>query len=105
MRQSKKRAKKLREARELASALRRFSRALVKRAGEGDLEALEALMQAKQAMDVAVGEAARALNQPCIYVGGTKVGYSWSDIGAAVGISRQQAHRQWSTPTTKALNS
>lgn len=97
------RTKAQREARELGQALDRFSRALIRRAAAGDLEALEALSLAKRAMDHAVGEAARALNEPCVWIGGQKVGYSWAEIGAAMGMSRQQAHRQYSQSHVKQL--
>ena len=92
---AKSRSKQHREAAELAAMLRRMSKALVRRAGEGDLDALEALAVVRAAINEAVGEAAYALHEPCVWMNGEKVGYSWAEIGGVLGISRQSAHQQF----------
>lgn len=75
-----------REAPELASFLRRMARAFVRRAGEGDLEVMSALLDSIAALEEAAGEAARQLNA---------AGYSWTDIGREAGMKRQSAHQRW----------
>lgn len=83
------RRRKEREAPELAGFLRRMARALVRRAAAGDLEALAALVESRDALDVAIGDAARALHydftQP----------YSWGEIARELGISRQAAQQRF----------
>lgn len=96
---AKHRSRQHREAMELAGMLRRMGKALVRRAAEGDLEALEALTHARAAIDDAIGDAAAALHQPCVWVRGEKVGYSWAEIGGVLGISRQAAHQQFGKRT------
>lgn len=89
------RRKTHREAPELAAFLRRMARALVRRAGEGDLEALSALVDARTAIDAAIGQAARALHdldpEP----------YSWTDIGRELRISRQAARQMYGRKDTQ----
>src|SRR5690349_2760645 len=82
-----------REALELAAFLRRMGRALVRRAGDGDLDALVALVDSRAALDVAIGDAARALHT--WRVDGVHDGYSWAEIGRAVGISKQAAQQRF----------
>lgn len=83
------RRKKDREALELAGFLRRMARALVRRAAGGDLDALAALVESRDALDAAIGDAARALHydfhQP----------YSWGEIARELGISRQAAQQRF----------
>lgn len=88
------RRRKDREALELASFLRRMARALVRRAAAGDLDALVALVESRNAIDNAISDAARALHDwddP-----GTHAGYSWSEIGRELGITRQAAQQRFS---------
>lgn len=80
------RARKWREAPELEAFLKRMARALTRRAAEGDLEALSALHGAAQAVDDAMGQAARELHG---------FGYSWTEIGREVGLTRQGARQRW----------
>lgn len=81
--------RKYREAPELAAFLRRMGRALVRRAGEGDLEALSALLDSIAALEAAAGEAARALVDP------DGPAYSWGEVGREVGMTRQAARQRW----------
>lgn len=83
-----KRSKREYEAPDMAGFLRRVSRALVRRAGEGDLETLSAISQVHADMAAALEDAAAAAHA---------AGYSWTEIGRELGISRQAA-RQRFTP-------
>lgn len=75
-----------REAAELIGFQRRMARAMVKRAEGGELEALSALADARRAFDAAISEAARALR---IH------GYTWADIGAELGVTKQAAQKRF----------
>lgn len=74
------------EAPELGAASRRFARALVQRATEGDDVALEQLVEVQAAVDDAVERAAVALHD---------FGYSWTEVGNRLGISRQAARQRF----------
>jgi hypothetical protein len=78
--------KRRHEAPEVAAGILRMMQALARRAGEGDLEALESLALLQRSMRVQVTEAARALRQ---------AGYSWTDIAGCLGISRQGAQQRF----------
>lgn len=80
-----------REALELASFLRRMARALVRRAAEGDLDALTALVQARAAIDEAIVAAARELHDGRF----PTEGYSWTEIGRELGMTRQAARQRF----------
>lgn len=82
------RRRRLYESSELVPFLRRMARAFVRRAGEGDLEALSSLVEIQQAMDTAIGECARALHE---------CGYSWTDIAREIGTTRQNAQKRFTT--------
>lgn len=79
--------KQFRESSELAAFLQRMAKALVKRAGEGDLDALAAIRQARKRLADAEKEAADALHYDR--------GYEWSVIGATLGITKQAAQKQF----------
>lgn len=76
------------EAPDMAGFLRRIAKALVRRAAEGDLETLSAIRQVQADLDAALEQAAAAAHD---------AGYSWTEIGRELGISRQAA-RQRFTP-------
>ncbi len=77
-----------READEMRKFLGRMMRAMVVRAAAGDLDALVALRQIRGDVDEAVVDAARALHE-------FRQPYSWTEIGDALGISRQAARQQF----------
>jgi len=75
------------ECPEIAAFLKRMARAMVRRAAEGDLEALSALQESRDAIDVAMTDAARALHDDFLY--------SWTQIGTELHISRQAARQRF----------
>lgn len=80
--------KREREAPEVAAACERMMRALARRAGEGELEALEALNVLQAKLQANLGAA----------VAGYRTGpaqASWTDIGKALNMTRQSAHERW----------
>lgn len=87
------RPKKSRESLELAGFLRRMSRALVVRARGGDLDALEALVDARDSMNAAIVAAAQALHYD--YHDAHSGAYSWGDIARTLGITRQAARQRF----------
>jgi hypothetical protein len=74
------------EAEDIAAMLTRMTKALVRRAAEGDTFALVALRQARDDITDAMSDAARALH-------GDPFNYPWSLIGADLGITRQAAQQ------------
>ncbi len=80
-------AQRRHEAPELASAARRMMRALAVRATEGDTEAIEQLAQLRDDLDSALGAAVAGARD--------RVGYSWTDVAALVGTTRQNAQQRW----------
>jgi hypothetical protein len=70
----------------MAAFLRRMARAMARRAADGDLEALSAMAEARAALDAATVEAAR---------GAHSWGYSWTEIGRELGITRQAARQRF----------
>lgn len=83
--------KRDREAPELAAASVRMMMALVRRAYDGELEALESLRDLQNALDLHLGRAVRAYRE-----GPAEA--SWTTIGTIMGTSRQAAHKRWGTP-------
>lgn len=81
------------EASELAGAVQRFLRALVRRAGEGDSEAVEALNAVHQATGQALTDGVRAWRafQPAH----NAPAYSWTDVASLLGITRQAAQQRF----------
>ncbi|MFT4287429.1 hypothetical protein [Nocardioides sp.] len=86
------RRKRERESPDMVPFVGRVARAMVKRAAEGDLEALVALRAMQSAIDAATIDAARALHgHASTEYGGSA--YSWTGIGRVLGISRQAARQ------------
>lgn len=82
-----------REAPEVAAACIRMIRALARRAGAGELEALEALSALQDSVQLQLGAA----------VAGYREGpaeASWTDIGRILGMTRQSAHERFQACTT-----
>ena len=69
-----------------AAFARRIIRAHGRRVADGDVEALRDLVALSSVIDDAIGEAV---------IGLRAFGYSWSEIGARLGISRQAAQQRW----------
>jgi hypothetical protein len=67
-------------------------RALVRRAGDGDLEAVEVLASLSRSCAAATKEAADAA---------WKSGYSYTQLGDALGITRQAARQRFGSPADK----
>jgi len=83
---TRKRDKRVVENDDYASFARRILRAYARRVGDGDIEALAALRQLCSEVDTATAEAVKGLRQ---------FGYSWADIAARLGVTRQAAQMRW----------
>ena len=71
---------------EYAAFARRVLRAYARRVATGDVEALIVMTDLAHEIDSAIGQA----------VAGLRVfGYSWAEIGARLGITRQAAQQRW----------
>jgi hypothetical protein len=71
---------------EFAAFARRIIRAHGRRVATGDVEALRDLVNLSATIDTAITDAV---------IGIRAVGYSWAEIGARLGISRQAAQQRW----------
>ncbi|MGC5318534.1 hypothetical protein ACPXB5_07305 [Micromonospora arida] len=71
---------------EFAAFGRRIIRAHGRRVANGDVEALRDLVALSSVIDDAIGEAV---------IGLRAFGYSWSEIGSRLGISKQAAQQRW----------
>jgi len=76
-----------REASEVADAVSRMMRALARRASSGDLQALVEMAALQGELRAQMRRAATELR--------LHHGYSWADLGLALGISRQAAEQRW----------
>jgi hypothetical protein len=81
-----KRARRLVENDDYAAFTRRILRAYSRRIADGDVEALIAMTGLAHEIDAAIGQAVTGLHQ---------FGYSWAEIGARLGITRQAAQQRW----------
>lgn len=77
---------KHRESPEIAAFIRRMFRALERRAQDGDLEALEALASLRSSLRDSTERAG---------LSASKHGYSFTEIGTALGITRQAARQRF----------
>ena len=71
---------------EYAAFVRRVLRACSRRVGDGDVEALALMLGLAEEIDTAIAGAVNGL-RAC--------GYSWAEIGARLGITRQAAQQRW----------
>jgi hypothetical protein len=71
---------------EYAAFVRRIIRAFARRVASGDVEALRDMVGLADQLDAALSEAVHGLRQH---------GYSWTEIGDRLGISRQAAQQRW----------
>ena len=67
----------------------RVIRALVRRAADGDTEALEELLKLEQLLPAAIRDAGAGLHD---------FGYSFTEIGNVAGVSRQAARVRFTRP-------
>jgi hypothetical protein len=74
------------ENREFNAFARRIIRAYGRRVAEGDVDALPELIELSASLDEAITNAVKGLRS---------FGYSWTDIAARVGMSRQAAQQRW----------
>ena len=74
---------------EFAAFARRVLRAYARRVATGDIDALEAMTDLSEEIDIAIGLAVTGLRS---------FGYSWADIGTRLGITRQAAQQRWGSP-------
>ena len=81
-----KRSRRLVENDEYGAFVRRILRAYSRRVGDGDVEALALMLGLAEEIDTAIAEAVKGL-RGC--------GYSWAEIGARLGITRQAAQQRW----------
>jgi hypothetical protein len=70
---------------------RRVLRAAGRRVAAGDVDALPALASLATEVDAAIADAVAGLRQ---------AGYSWGEIAARLGVTRQAAHQRWATAPT-----
>ncbi len=70
---------------------RRIVRAYARRVASGDIEALVALRQLASTVETATADAVQGLRS---------FGYSWADIAARLGVSRQAAQMRWGAHPT-----
>lgn len=75
------------ESPDVGAMVARMFRALVKRAGEGDLEAIEQLCILQDQLADAVRSAGRALHDG-------PAQYSWTEIARSMGTTRQNARQR-----------
>jgi len=83
------RARRLVENDDYAAFTRRILRAYARRVADGDVEALTLMLGLSAEIDTAIGQAVTGLRA---------FGYSWADIGARLGITRQAAQQRWGHP-------
>lgn len=80
------RRKREREAPEVGAMAGRVVRALVRRAAEGDSEALEELLKLAELLPAAIRDAGVAMH---------RFGYTYTELGDVAGISRQSARERF----------
>ncbi len=71
---------------EYAAFARRIVRAYARRVATGDVEALTDMVALSSVLDDAIADAVTGLRAH---------GYSWAEIAARLGISRQAAQQRW----------
>jgi len=71
---------------EYAAFARRVLRAYARRVADGDVEALTFMLGLSAEIDSAIAQAVTGLRE---------FGYSWTEIGSRLGITRQAAQQRW----------
>jgi hypothetical protein len=87
----RKRDKQVVENPQFDAFARRIVRAYARRVANGDIEALSALRHLSTTVDTATRDAIQGLRA---------FGYSWSDIAARLGVTRQAAQMRWGNHPT-----
>jgi DNA-directed RNA polymerase specialized sigma24 family protein len=80
---------------EYAAFLHRVIRAYSRRVATGDIEAITAMAALADELQDATRQAITGLRQ---------FGYSWADIAARLGITRQGAQQRWGGGTTDGIS-
>lgn len=70
----------------IAGMLRRMIRSAGRRVGEGDIAELESLLNLQHELECSIADAVAGL---------IAEGYSWAEVAAVAGVTRQAAHRRW----------
>ena len=73
---------------EFTAFSRRVLRAAGRRIASGDVDALPELAALSAELDAAIGDAVTGLRA---------AGYSWGEIAARLGVTRQAAHQRWAS--------
>lgn len=81
------------ESDEYGSFARRVMRAYSRRIAAGDVDGLEGLAAVAKQADQALSDAVRQLHRD---------GYSWAEIGARLGVTKQAAHQRWGKDDNRA---
>jgi hypothetical protein len=81
-----KRPARVRENDEYAAFARRILRAYARRIATGDVEALTLMTDLAEEIDTAISQAVTGLRA---------FGYSWSEIGSRLGVTRQAVQQRW----------
>jgi hypothetical protein len=87
----RKRERRVVENSEFDAFARRIVRAYARRVASGDIEALAALRQLASTVETATADAVQGLRS---------FGYSWADVAARLGVSRQAAQMRWGAHPT-----
>lgn len=83
------------ENKDFAAFARRIVRAFARRVGDGDIEALADLVAFRDSVDQAIDDAVLGLRE---------WGYSWTDVAAPLGISKQAARQRWGIPSGPTID-
>jgi len=86
-----KRRSRVTENDEYAAFARRVIRAYSRRIAAGDIDAITGMSQLADELDTAIHHAVSRLR--------ARHGYSWADIAARLGITRQAAQQRWGGPS------
>lgn len=83
------------EAPDMEAFLRRGLMALARRAGEGDMEAVEALSRLQVDVDQQLAAGVAGMRGK---------GYSWGQLAQPLGVTRQAAQQRWAHATIDAAH-
>lgn len=89
----KRRTRRTVENDDYAAFMRRVVAAHGRRIARGDVEGLAALLALGEEIEAATSVAVAGLRD---------CGYSWAEIAARIGMTRQAAHQRWATDERKA---